>query len=112
MAEQALVDELEGGRRRLLTEDSEKELLKAIRQQMETITTNLYVVRWIPEQGEDLYDVLVDGTSVAHVEIPRGGAGEAVCQLLSLDDYRRRAASFTKQERRKFDLALQLAIRT
>ena len=112
MTEQALVDDLEKGRERLLTEETAQGLLKAIRRRLQTITSNLYILRWIPEQGEDLYDVLVDGTSVAHVEIPRGGDRETVVELSPVEAFRQRAATFTKPERRKLEIAMQLARRT
>jgi hypothetical protein len=109
MTEQALIDELQSGRARLLADESAGGLLHAIRRRLLTITNNLYILRWIPEQGEDLYDVLVDGTSVAHVEIPRGGNRETVFELSPVEAYQRRAASLTKTDRRKLQVAMQLA---
>lgn len=109
MTEQALIAELEGGRARLLAEESARSLLQAIRRRLSTITNNLYILRWIPEQGEDLYDVLVDGTSIAHVEIPRGGNEETVFEVSPVEAYQRRTASLTKTDRRKIEVALRLA---
>lgn len=112
MTEQALIDELERGRAKLLAEESDQGLLQTIRRRLLTITNNLYILRWIPEQGEDLYDVLVDGTSVAHVEIPRGGNRETVFELSPLEAYQRPAANLTKTDRRKLEAAIQLARRS
>ncbi len=109
IAKQALIDELESGRARLLTEDSGRCLLQAIRRRLQTITNNLYILRWIPEQGDDLYDVLVDGTSVVHVEIPRNGDRETVFDLVTVEVYQGRATTFTKTDRRKLEVALELA---
>jgi hypothetical protein len=108
LTEQALIAELEGGRARLLAGETGGVLLQALRTRLQTITTNIYVLRWIPEQGEDLFDVLVDGTRVAHVEVPRGQARESVFEVFDVEAYRRRTP-FTKNDRRKLDLALQLA---
>jgi hypothetical protein len=108
MTEQALVTELESGRARLLAGETSGVLLQAIRRRLQTITTSIYVLRWIPEQGEDLFDVLVDGTSVAHVEVPRGEERESVFEVLDVEAYRSRTP-LTKNERRKLEVALQLA---
>lgn len=109
LTEQALIAELEGGRARLFAEESARSLLQAIRRRLHTITNNLYVLRWIPEQGEDLYDVLVDGISVVHVEIPRDGNEETVFEVSPVEVYQRRTASLTKADRRKIEVALRLA---
>jgi hypothetical protein len=70
-----------------------------------------YILRWIPEQGEDLYDVLVDGATVAHIEIPRHiPAQETVFESWPVEEYRRTRGTVTKPERRKLELALQLDI--
>jgi hypothetical protein len=77
---------------------------------MLSITRNIYVVRWIPEQTEDLYDVLVDATTVVHVEISRAGhAAETVFETSTVAEYRQRHANLTRPERRKLDLALELS---
>jgi hypothetical protein len=108
MSEQALVDELENGRARLLAGETGGVLLRAIRRRLQTVSNNIYVLRWIPEQGEDLFDVLVDGTCVAHVEISRGEKQETVFDVSDVEAYRRRT-SLTKTDRRKLDVAVQLS---
>lgn len=109
LAEQALIAELEGERARLLADESARGLLQVIRRRLRTTTNNLYLVRCIPEQRENLYDVLVDGASVAHIEIRRGEVQETVFELSSVEAYQRRAMSLTKTDRRKLEVALQLA---
>jgi hypothetical protein len=109
LAEKTIIAELENGRTKLLAEESPRVLLDVIRRRLSTVTDNLYLLRWIPEQGEDLYEVLVDGSTVVHVEIPRGEKRETVFELSPVDVYRRSAASLTKTDRRKIEAALQLA---
>lgn len=92
-----------------MAEESARSLLYVIRRRLNTVTNNLYILRWIPEQGEDLYDVLVDGSSVVHVEIPRGEDRETAFELSPVDVYKRKATSLTKTDRRKLEVALQLA---
>lgn len=107
---QQLAEELQRGREALLTEESSRSLLAALRQLLRSITPNLYILRWIPEQGEDLYDILVDGTTVARVEIPRaGGDGQKICSTSTVEEYIREQPGMTKLERRKLEVALNLA---
>lgn len=84
--------------------------LRILRGKLASITPNVCIVRWVPEQGEDLYDVLVDGVTVAHVEIPRRAFDqEPVFVTWSVEEYLRASKAFTKPERRKLELAVQLA---
>ena len=79
-----------------------------LRQHLLSITRNLYILRWIPEQAEDLYDILVDGVTVVHIELPRDpGSTEIVFEKRSVKEYARRG--MTKPNRRKLELALELA---
>lgn len=85
-------------------------MLTVLRQLLQSITPNLYILKWIPEQGEDLYDVLVDGTTVARVEIPRAGAGgQKICRSSTVEQYIREQPGMTKLERRKLEVAMNLA---
>jgi hypothetical protein len=105
-----MIDELEQGRKQLLSASASEGLIRILRRKLESITRNVYVVRWIPEQGEDLYHVLVDGATVAHVEIPRRSPDrEPLFVTWPVEEYRRASKAFTKPERRKLELALELA---
>jgi hypothetical protein len=110
LTDQKMIDELEKGRERLLSSSSSEGLMRVLRRRLQSITPNVYVLRWIPEQREDLYDVLVDGATVAHVEISRRNPDEeTVFETWPVEEYRRTRKSLTKPERRKLELALQLA---
>jgi hypothetical protein len=110
LSDQKIKQELQLGREKLLTDESSRSLLSTLRRLLQSITPNLYVVRWIPEQGEDLYHVLIDGKSVAHIEISRvDGDVERVCRTWPVDEYIRENPNMTKLERRKLDIAIELA---
>jgi len=105
-----MIGELERGREQLLSDPSSHKLLSSLRRKLQSVTRNIYIVRWIPEQTEDLYDVLVDGTSVVHIEVPRDArADEVVFEKFGIEEYLDRR--LTKPDRRKLELALRLAQR-
>lgn len=110
LSDQTMLDELERSREQLLSGSSAQGLVRVLRRKLQSITRNIYVLRWIPEQGEDLYDVLVDGVTVAHVELPRSDPDQVtIFETLLVEEYRLARRNLTKPERRKLDLALQLA---
>lgn len=109
-SEKQMIGELEAGREQLLSAPKSRRLLSVLRQRLLSITPNLYIVHWTPEQAEDLYDILVDGATVVHIEIPRDpGSTEIVFEKSSVEEYVRR--SMSKPDRRKLELALELAQR-
>jgi hypothetical protein len=109
-SDKQMISELEEGRERLLSEPSL--LLSNLRRKLESITPNVYVFDWIPEQGEDWYGILVDGTTVVHIEIPRDASGEVIFEKWSVRDYlNTRKKRLRGVYRRKFEIALRLAER-
>jgi hypothetical protein len=105
-----MISELEKGREELLSEPSSQSLLSNLRRKLQSITRNIYVFRWTPEQTEDLYDVLVDGTTVVHIEIPRETrSAEIVFEKWGIQEYLNTRKHLTKPDRRKLELALRLA---
>ncbi|MCC7716732.1 hypothetical protein [Janthinobacterium lividum] len=67
------------------------------------------VINWIPEQGEDIYFVLVDEKRIVVIEVPRTAAAQdafPVVDSLNVADYRNRKLSV--DVRRKLDEALIL----
>lgn len=110
LTDKKMIDELEKGREQLMSASSSEGLMRVLRRKLQSITPNIYLLRWIPEQGEDLYDVLVDGATVAHIEIPRRNPDqETVFETWPVEEYRRTRKTLTKPERRKLELALHLA---
>ena len=109
-SDEQMLDELEAGRERLLSDASTQSLLTAWRRRLQSITRNVYIFRWIPVQAEDSYGVLVDGATVVHVEVPRHTKHrEMVFESWPVDEYLNGRKSLAKRERRKLELALRLA---
>jgi hypothetical protein len=109
-SEKQMIGELEAGREHLLSAPEARRLLSVFRQRLLSITRNVYIVRHITEQYEDLYDILVDGTTVVQIELPRDASStEIVFEKSSVKEYARRG--MTKPHRRKLELALELAQR-
>jgi hypothetical protein len=71
VVKEALLIELERSRVQLMAEWSSNGMLGLIDERLKVRSEDMYVLHWIPEQGEDIYDILVDGKSVLRVEISR-----------------------------------------
>jgi hypothetical protein len=94
----------------LLSDPTSRKLLTALRRALQSITRNIFIVNSIPEQYEDIYDVLVDGAIVVRIEIPRRGQdGEVIFEKWTIDEYLRSRKNFTKISRRRLQLAIELA---
>jgi hypothetical protein len=70
--------------------------------------SNAYVIFWIPEQAEDIYEVLTSADEIVTVELPRG-SGEALLARQSLKYYER---GCSLQRRIKLAVALDLIAST
>jgi hypothetical protein len=109
-SEKQMIGELEAGREYLLSAPAARRLLSLLRHRLQSITRNVYIVRHITEQYEDLYDILVDGTTVVQIELPRDASTtEIVFEKSSVKEYARRG--ITKLHRRRLELALELSQR-
>jgi hypothetical protein len=109
ISEQRLIERLERGRDNLATATRPelRALVEVIRRNLDTTTTNLYVLHYIAEQGEDLYEVLVDGTSIVKVEIPRGEDRETSFVVMAVDAYA--APGRSRSDQRMLETAIKLA---
>jgi hypothetical protein len=105
------IGELRAGREHLLSDPSRRELLSTIRRGLNTISRNMYVVFYIPEQCEEIYEVLVGGATIASVELPRKSVGGSVVfESWALNDYlNRKKGRLSKLSRRRLNFAIQLA---
>jgi hypothetical protein len=68
-----------------------------------------YVLYWTPEQGEDLYSVLVDEDAVAHVELDRTNADAA--PILEVVPIRKYVVGLGGTDRIRLAVALDLVRR-
>lgn len=104
--EQQLEERLEESRARLLAGDGPPRLLAALRDRLPDLSDNLYIVGHIPEQREDLYDVLIDAETVMRVEIPRGRPpGPVIVEEVPFSQFQTGSA----RSRQGFDAAVRLA---
>ena len=109
LSDQQMIKELKQGREQLLSGTSSRTLLHALRRRLQSITRDIYILSCIPEQSEDLYDVLVDGVIVVHVEIPRGRqSAEEAFQIWPVEEYVRK--KLERPKRRMLELALRLSV--
>jgi hypothetical protein len=103
-----MIDDLVRGQEWLFSGTSARRLLATLRSKLSSITRNIYVLGAIPEPYEDIYDLLVDGTIVVRIEIPRvSGQGVEVFEKSTVEEYLR--TSLGRPDRRKLQLAIQLA---
>ncbi|RXE57556.1 hypothetical protein [Acetivibrio mesophilus] len=66
-----------------------------------------YIIRHIPEQGEDLYTILVDLDTIATIEISRYSQDEKpIIEISSINDFKH---GMSKVEQIKLAVALDLA---
>ena len=109
-ADKEMIGELRAGHERLLSDPSRRELLSTVRKGVNTISRNMYIVDYIPEQYEEIYEVLVDGKTVVSVELSRKIVdAPAVLESWSLDDYMKRKGRLSKLARRRLNFAMELA---
>ena len=111
-SEKQMIGELEAGREHLLSAPVSRRLLSLLRQRLQSITRNVYIVRHIPEQYEDPNDILVDGATVVHIELPRNASStEIVFETSGIQEYLAAHRQISKPNRRRLELALELAQR-
>ena len=106
----ALEQELEASRIRLLAGEGPPALLRALQSHFPDLSQNLYIISWVPEQCEDIYDVLVDATMVVHVEAPRPGISQRLLvEEMPLERYEEKHP-LRRAGRRRLDTAVRLAL--
>ncbi|WP_143274616.1 hypothetical protein [Bradyrhizobium canariense] len=112
LSDKRMICELEAGQEWLLSAPASRRLLSLIRSRLQSITRNVYIVRHITEQTEDLYDILVDGSMVVQIEVPRDVSGaEILFEKSDVKEYLGSHRQLTKPDRRKLELAIELAQR-
>lgn len=87
--------------------ETDRNLLTALRFYF-PLLSRAFIVNWIPEQGEDIYFMLVDEGHVAVIEVPRQEPmlENSILEVLNLSEYRQRKLS--AEVRRKLEVALIL----
>lgn len=89
---------------------SDRSPLKVLRRRLQTITRNVYSLYYLRDEGEVFCDILVDGATVVHMEIPpEDEEGEIVFRSMTLAEYRRWKGKMSRLQLRRLELALELA---
>lgn len=68
-----------------------------------------FVMHWIPEQGEDIYWVLIGPTEIAEIEIPREIDGERnspSLRIMAFDVYKKKRHS--RDVRQRLEVGVEL----
>ena len=99
-------DELQSSHHALFYDSANRRLLNSIRRAFPKMYS-AYVLDWIPEQGEDIFTVLVDDNTVATFELSRLNCELAEAQNVRMTkDYQR---ALQKHKMIKLLIALELA---
>ncbi|MBI3560570.1 MAG: hypothetical protein HY080_02485 [Gammaproteobacteria bacterium] len=111
MKSSTLNDELLQSKEKFLSGENSAELLSALRAKFPDMTDDVFIIGWIPEQGEDIYTVLVNGNKVVEVEISRISPAENPVSfvVLTVQEYLKKNPALSKSTRRKLDGAIQLS---
>ena len=104
--EQEFRNELIMSHKALFEDDSGNRLLRVLKMYFEGFKT-AYIINWIPEQGEDLYTVLIDTDMIAKVEVSKIAQNdEAIVETFKLKEFER---GLSKLSQIKLAVALDLA---
>lgn len=99
-------DELQSGHHALFNDSANRRLLNSIRRAFPKMYS-AYVLDWIPEQGEDIFTVLVDDNTVVTFELSKLDCELAEAQNVRMTkDYQR---ALKKHKMIKLLIALELA---
>mgnify|MGYP003576315423 CR=1 FL=1 len=98
-------DELIVSRDGIFKKNSAPRLLETLRENYPGLTS-AFVLHWIPEQGEDIYEVLINEHEVFLVEIPRDGMTDCVAKTLPMNEFLERTHS--RQKKIKIAVAIDL----
>jgi hypothetical protein len=85
--------------------NSESKLLSELRRAYPQLIT-AYILDWLPEQGEDIYTILINDNIVATIEVEKDGSKESVVELSTVLQY---VGRISKQNQIKLAVALDLA---
>ncbi|MFC8689462.1 hypothetical protein [Brevibacillus porteri] len=65
-----------------------------------------YVIDWIPEQGEDIYQILVDDNAIAEIELDRHSKTHSRIESVSVAQYKH---GLSKENQIRLAVAIDLA---
>jgi hypothetical protein len=93
-----------------LVADEESNVLGSALRRLFPGLKQAFVLNCVPEQGEDIYWVLVSSTEIAEIEISRGTYAEnshpPLLKMIALDAYRKKRHS--RDVRQRLEMGLEL----
>lgn len=104
--EQELREQLIKSKHSLFNGEEKRRLFEVIRSLFPEIKT-AYIVQWIPEQGEDIYKILINDSVIAEIELDRYDV--EVEPNVEYKDISQYLHGLSKQKRIKLAVALDLA---
>lgn len=85
--EQELREHLIVSNESLFKSEEKKRLLEVIRSLFPEMKT-AYIIHWIPEQGEDIYKILVDDNNILEIELDRYDSQvEPIVEITAISQY-------------------------
>ncbi|WP_419886063.1 hypothetical protein [Paenibacillus sp. B-A-8] len=104
--EQELREQFIKSNQSLFKSEEKRRLLEVIRSSFSEMKT-AYIVNWIPEQGEDIYMVLINDDLIAEIELDRySDEVEPIVEFEAVSQY---LHGLSKQNQIKLAVALELA---
>ncbi|MFD2216428.1 hypothetical protein [Metabacillus endolithicus] len=104
--EQNIREQLIKSYKYLLNDKSNKKLLSVIESTFPNMKS-AYIIDWIPEQGEDIYTVLINTETITKIEISRVDTNvKPVIESISVTNFRK---SLSKIRQIKLAVAIDLA---
>ena len=103
-----ILHNLENSRDGLFMRNENPKLLVALKSRFPQLQ-RAYVIDWIPEQGEDVFTLLVENELIAIVDIAKGSYNAAaVIRVVPLAEYLRTHRRMSKARRQKLDVAIEM----
>lgn len=104
--EQELREQLIKSNQSLFKSEEKRRLLEVIRSSYPEMNT-AYIIHWIPEQGEDIYKILINDCIIAEIELDRYNAEvEPIVESKTVPQY---LQGLSKQNQIKLAVAIDLA---
>ncbi|GBG07985.1 hypothetical protein PAT3040_02550 [Paenibacillus agaridevorans] len=104
--EQEIREQLSISNQSLFESEEKRRLLEVIKSSFPEMRT-AYIVNWIPEQGEDIYKILINDSIIADIELDRYSDDfEPIVESKDIPNY---LHGLSKQNQIKLAVALDLA---
>ncbi|RUT46783.1 hypothetical protein EJP82_11180 [Paenibacillus anaericanus] len=104
--EQELREQLIISNQSLFKSEEKRRLVEVIKNSFPEMKT-AYIVNWIPEQGEDIYKILINDSLIADIELDR--YNNEIEPIVESKDVPQYLHGLSKQNRIKLAVALDLA---